>query len=177
MPKVEIKGLSGLTSALDEMGHIFKRDTVVRAQRLAMRPCVAMARAKCPRSNEVKGRRSKKTGKQLDNKHLVNSIGTRALPGGEDVVQTSTGPRSPHGHLVEFGHKLVQGRGKNKGKVLGTVPPHPFMRPAWDATGEQCLRGFGDAMRVEIEKTMKRLNAKIASDRLTVKEYRSLADA
>ena len=40
--------------------------------------------------------------------------------------------RSPHAHLVEFGHLLVK---KTKGgivKVIGHVPAHPFLRPALD---------------------------------------------
>lgn len=37
---------------------------------------------------------------------------------------------SRYAHLVEFGHKIVV-----NGKVIGTVAPHPFMRPAWEAYG------------------------------------------
>lgn len=33
---------------------------------------------------------------------------------------------APHAHLVEFGHVLVT----PKGKVVGHVPAHPFLRPA-----------------------------------------------
>jgi len=43
---------------------------------------------------------------------------------------------APHAHLVEFGHRQVTG-GRlrtGRGRVIGSVPPHPFFRPAVDAT-------------------------------------------
>lgn len=35
-------------------------------------------------------------------------------------------PKGAHGHLVEFGHRMVT----HDGRVVGNVPAHPFMRPA-----------------------------------------------
>lgn len=178
MMKAELRGLDDLRGALDGMGSIFKRETVSRAQRKAMQPCVDRAKQFCPKSDKVKGRRSKRTGRQLDNKHLVNSIGTRTLPGETaDIVETSTGPTSPHGHLVEDGHRQVVGRGRNKGKVVGTVPPHPFMQPAWDSTMQECVERFGEEIRPSIEETMQRIRDKVSTNTLTREEYRSIADA
>lgn len=49
-----------------------------------------------------------------------------------------------YGQYVELGHVL-----KRKGKVIGHVPPHPFLRPAFEAKGEEAVRVFS--------KTLKRL--------------------
>lgn len=39
-----------------------------------------------------------------------------------------------HAHLVEYGHALVKGGKLGKGgKVIGHVPPHPFIRRSRDA--------------------------------------------
>lgn len=40
--------------------------------------------------------------------------------------------KAPHGHLVEFGHWLVSGKGGNR-RVIKWVPAYPFLRPAYDA--------------------------------------------
>ena len=45
---------------------------------------------------------------------------------------------APHAHLVEFGHVMVV-----RGKVVGEVPPHPFLRPATQARMEEAVERFG----------------------------------
>ncbi len=40
-------------------------------------------------------------------------------------------PEGAHAHLVEFGHRIVT----HDGRVVGTARPHPFQRPAMDASG------------------------------------------
>ncbi|WP_417745067.1 hypothetical protein [Rosistilla oblonga] len=40
-------------------------------------------------------------------------------------------PDGNHGWLVEFGHEIKR---TTSGKIYGFAPPHPFMRPAIDAT-------------------------------------------
>lgn len=47
-----------------------------------------------------------------------------------------------HAHLVEYGHVLVKGgkktvQGNVGGKVIGHVPPHPFMRRSRDSIKSQ----------------------------------------
>jgi HK97 gp10 family phage protein len=45
---------------------------------------------------------------------------------------------------VEFGHRLV---GHKPGKKdIGTVPAHPFMRPAADAAGPRAIDAFADSL-------------------------------
>ncbi|OIO01102.1 MAG: hypothetical protein AUJ49_08470 [Desulfovibrionaceae bacterium CG1_02_65_16] len=48
--------------------------------------------------------------------------------------------RSPHAHLVEFGHLLVlKNRKTGLVKVVGHVPAHPFMRPALDSARSRLI--------------------------------------
>jgi thiamine phosphate synthase YjbQ (UPF0047 family) len=56
-----------------------------------------------------------------------------------------TWPLGAHGYLVEFGHALVKG-----GRVIGSVPPHPFARPAADA----CEPGFIEGVTADIKKAV-----------------------
>ena len=85
------------------------------------------------------------------------------------VIYTMVTANAPHAHLVEFGHKLIAGRtvldsGNDriyrvkgrKGKLLGFVPPHPFMRPGMEANLTKALNIYRskliDGMMKEIAK-------------------------
>lgn len=51
------------------------------------------------------------------------------------------------GHVanwVEYGHRMV-GHAPNK-KETGAVLPHPFMRPAFDASADEALQAFQDSL-------------------------------
>lgn len=50
----------------------------------------------------------------------IRAAKSKFQDGGWIVMATA-----PHAHLIEFGHAHVR-----KGKVVGHVPPHPFLRPA-----------------------------------------------
>ena len=53
--------------------------------------------------------------------------------------------------FVEYGHRQVShGDSKQTRKELGQVAPHPFMRPAADAVGEEALDAFVSAVYVEL---------------------------
>ncbi len=59
---------------------------------------------------------------------------------------------NPEAHLVEFGHQLVAGGPLGAGgTVVGQVPPHPFVRPAYDETKNDAVDALGEALRVQIE--------------------------
>ena len=45
------------------------------------------------------------------------------------IVRAGGTKKSAHAHLVEFGHAQVT----KDGRIVGHVPPHPFLRPALEA--------------------------------------------
>jgi len=47
---------------------------------------------------------------------------------------------------VEFGHALVRGKRKEK-KVVGRVPPHPFLRPALDENRKQAREAVANEIK------------------------------
>ena len=50
---------------------------------------------------------------------------------------------APHAHLVEFGHVMVK-----NGKVLpGSVPAHPFLRPAVSKRLQEAIQRIGRAIQ------------------------------
>jgi HK97 gp10 family phage protein len=58
-----------------------------------------------------------------------------------------------YGPLVEFGHRARPR--KSDANLIGPakpVPPHPFMRPAWDENKDKALQAILTALRTEIEK-------------------------
>lgn len=65
-------------------------------------------------------------------------------------IKVGPGKKGWYGFLVEDGHAIVRGRGKSA-KVIGHVPPHPFMRPVFDEkTGEA-----EDAVAKELRRRLK----------------------
>lgn len=52
--------------------------------------------------------------------------------------------QAPHGHLVEFGHWLVEGKRPGRGQPdtrerIKWVPAYPFMRPAYESAGDRAV--------------------------------------
>lgn len=67
-----------------------------------------------------------------------------------DVAVGSFG--DPVAHLVEDGHAIVVGGPLGKGgKAVGVVPPHPFIRPAYDTQKAAAVEALGDELRKDLE--------------------------
>jgi len=76
----------------------------------------------------------------------------------DSFVTAFIGPKHGKGraaHLIEFGHRLVKGGGsrigrsgrfEGSGHVVGHVPAHPFLRPAFDAKWQAMLAAFNEVM-------------------------------
>lgn len=82
-------------------------------------------------------------------KHFPNATRLRVkmraqkshYPGGGAIAIAS----APHAHLVEYGHALVL-----DGKVSGTVPAHPFMRPAKEKRVNEAIERLTEALAKEL---------------------------
>jgi len=65
------------------------------------------------------------------------------------IARARVGYRKAASHAgpVEVGHRIVRA-----GRVLGHVPPHPFMRPAFDATKERLAQTIGRELGAGIDR-------------------------
>lgn len=67
------------------------------------------------------------------------------------------------GTMVEYGHNMVQGgrlfnwNKRGKGKHVGFVPAHPFVRPAWDESQDAAIAAIEETIATEILKEVKKL--------------------
>jgi len=57
-------------------------------------------------------------------------------------VHIGPGKKGWYGRLVEDGHAIVVA-----GKKVGDVPPHPFMRPAFDAKTDEAYDAFAAELK------------------------------
>lgn len=120
----KMTGFKELDAVLKELADVNSnavRAVLRESLQVAAKPIVPLARSKI---------RKGPTG------NLRKSIGARSTGERRGPVTIAIGPRvgkgfkGYHGHLVEFGHKLVRA-----GVTYGHVAARPFMRPAWDAEG------------------------------------------
>lgn len=98
---------------------------------------------------------------------LVDSIGAVRVPlkRADFVGEVNVGPRKrrPYrghvGHLVEYGTKprRLRGRGQyRKGTYRGIMPAKPFVRPAFQQTHQQVLRGIKNNLAKRLAARMKK---------------------
>ena len=76
--------------------------------------------------------------------------------GQQVIVHIGPGKEGWYGRLLEFGHAIVRGRRKAEKRVIGQVPPHPWLRPAFDATKEQAQKLMADEFRRRLERIWRR---------------------
>ncbi len=79
----------------------------------------------------------------------VDSTGTPREHLRDAVIAGVSLKRAPHAHLVELGHVLWK-LGKRRlgtGYQVGTVPPHPFLRPALDQSRRDIPILVGDMIK------------------------------
>lgn len=83
-------------------------------------------------ASKILARATKQTTAFKDRKRrLRRAIGARKVKQRRGFVlyKVSADPRkAPHAHLVEGGHKLATSK-KRGHRVIGQVPPHPFLGP------------------------------------------------
>jgi HK97 gp10 family phage protein len=70
-------------------------------------------------------------------------------------IEIGPGDKGWYARLVEFGHKIVVGgtlRSKSSpGKVVGEVPPHPFMGPAFDRKHEEAQKKAAEVLKARLK--------------------------
>jgi HK97 gp10 family phage protein len=70
-------------------------------------------------------------------------------------IEARAGPSAPHAHLVEFG--TAPRHWKSNGKFTGSMPPQPYMRPAWDYGKDKALRTIKDGLTQDVKEAAQRV--------------------
>lgn len=159
---IKVEGLKELDRALQDMAKSTAKRTVRRAMAKSLEPVAAAARANAPRS---KGGGKHVADSIAVSTKLVKAQAKEARGSAKEsrhLMLMYVGPKEPHAHLVEFG--TGPRHHKSSGKFVGSMPPSPFMRPAWDANKQGVLDSLAGDLRAEIEKTLAR-SAKAAAKR------------
>lgn len=118
----------GLAKALHAGGHVIESAVAERT----------------PERDE--GARSGDAGHLIDALTLDVQVDTGAKGG---VASVHFGNLSHIAGFVEKGHRLI-GHRPNK-KQIGNVVPHPFMRPAADASEDAAIGAFSDSLSKSVE--------------------------
>jgi HK97 gp10 family phage protein len=93
------------------------------------------------------------TKRKPGSKRIKSSLKVKISKGRDYKLYGEVIAGAPHAYLVEFGHKIKRGkrptsrlgRALDTRTTIGTVPPHPFLRPAW-LQHEQKILGLTEAI-------------------------------
>lgn len=164
--KARLEGVETALAALGEVARTVRNKVLRKAVNAASRLVLDAARALVPKDT---GMLRKSLGVRIQTYRgsgkVVAVIGprtgyTRTRSGtqqtalGRKIKETGRNP-SKYAHLVEYGHALVRG-----GKVAGSVPAKPFLRPAFETNKGQLAETMSRLIAQEIEKIAKRMGGK-----------------
>ena len=125
-----------------------QRKVVRQAVNRALTPTLKAARNAAPEDTGLlRESLAKKTKTYADTGTIVGIVGPDKETQGTDAEGK---PRVPwrYAHLVEDGHVAPDGT---------VVPPHPFMRPAFDSTEEEMKQVMTERLAAGIEKEAAKL--------------------
>lgn len=158
-----LAGLQEFDRALAELPKAVGRQVLRRASTVVLTPVRDEARALAPRGDE-----GKPAGRSVATSIHVRARLKRSQARGRTrrgEVETFVGSTARHAHLVEFGsgprYQATTGR------YTGQMPPHPFMRPAWDRHKDRLVRELPELLWREVYKAARRLRAR--SERLVAR--------
>ena len=140
MPVI-IEGLAELKDALRQLPDATAKNVLRRVAATQLKPIVVLARTLAPR----------KSGKLANSIVVSTKLTSRQRPTNTQIgddVEMFAGAESRHAHLIEYGSVKMR--------------PHPFMRPAWDASKAEFFNAIYDSLWMEIAKAAERLARKKA---------------
>lgn len=143
---VRIDGLKELDEALAQLPRATSKNVLRRIGIRSLAPVISAAKANVPVYRGDLKESLKVTTKLSKRQQRENA---KAVADGKASVQLYAGAAAlPHAHLVEFG--------------TATMPPQPFMRPAWDSNKDEVLAIIKNELGDEITKAAARLARKAA---------------
>lgn len=135
--RAEVRGSSELRSRLQSVG----RDIAVKITEEALTAGAAVMKTAV---EELTPRKSGELVAGLTSQVIV------APSGQAGEARIGFGHENYKARLVEFGHRLVVGKGA-KGKEIGRVSPHPFMRPAFESTKDEAQEAIAATIRNQVQ--------------------------
>lgn len=160
---VKIAGLEQVLANIDEFRSEMGTAAIKSGTRAAAKVYAEAERAKAPVLDHKTAHST-----SLNPGELREDI--RITPVRQDeagFVHTYVGPGNRTHHVagwVEWGHRLVRGgysrvlaNGKKRGpgKEVGRVPPHPFLRPAYDESQNEAINAFVEAAAKRLRRWLK----------------------
>lgn len=100
--------------------------------------------------NALRHKRSGDLAGDIHKEVAKESIGVRV------VVHIGPGRKGWYGRLLEYGHDIVRGTRKATRRVIGHVPPYPWLRPALDAKRREAQDVMAQEFRRRLEKVWRR---------------------
>jgi HK97 gp10 family phage protein len=160
----EVLGAKHLDNALKQLPKATAKGVLRRALLKSAKPAEAAALALVPVG---------KTGNLQDSIEISTQLKKsqqkgRTKPGAVEVfigASTTGGKKGFHAHLIEFGWFHANGT---------TVPPRPFLRPAWESTKNIVLGTFADEVWTALAKAARTLARKAEKGTLTKTAQRVL---
>lgn len=135
--KAEIHGLNDLRARLIELGPELAQEI--------LKP--ALAAAEKVLGEALLERTPKRSGELAS--HLITT--SQIAPSGTaGIAKAGFGSEGYKARLVELGHRQVTH--KPGLQEVGHVPAHPFMRPASEASKDDCKQAVIEAARIALEK-------------------------
>lgn len=149
---VKITGIENVNRRLHQIADDIQRRILVASMKEAMKKMLAEAESRAPVGQNV----LRRTKKRYQYSHRAGGLKrsfrlrkTRVQNPFELEVRLEN--MAYYALWVEYGHRLVKGRGRQK-RVIGHVAPTPFMRPAFDAQSQKVI----DTVASEIDRRLTR---------------------
>lgn len=157
---VHIEGLEELKAKFQRMKDVDRDKAIAKGLRAGAKMFQAEIASRAPEQAIHAG------GDSLPAGALKNDIVVTSTQKREGYLEVDVQPAKYTAHIamwVEYGHRLVRGgyshksrkdpgKYRGKGKQVGAVPAHPFIRPGYEAVAEEATNRIVQVVAAEIEK-------------------------
>lgn len=153
---IEITGLNEMRERLRLLAQNLRRDYIVKAVKAAAQVIADAMQEQAPERAEGP------SGDALPPGAMREDIKVRERVDKDGFATARIGPGKDTAHVarwVEYGHRqvaggvnrvLASGKTRGAGHEIGQVPPHPFLRPAFERSEAKAIERFKEVLRDEI---------------------------
>lgn len=166
---MKLEGFRETAQALDDLKPLVAKRIARKALMKLLQPVADMARSLCPvespnvntpraiQLRDTIGVGTSLTKRQRKQNKPLAKLEVYVGPG---AISKGGRGAARHAHLVEFGtHERTQRR---TGRRTGTMPRHPYMRPAWDAQQANVFSNLANLIKDELAAHVQRVAKKAA---------------